>query len=403
MRITLSILLVVAAAVSYANAAERVALVVGNGAYADAPLKNPVNDARSIAQLLDQLGFRVIHRENADRSTLRQAIREFGDELGSGKVGLFYFAGHGMQVNGLNYLIPVGTEIQAEFEVPDEGLEAGSVLRSMEAAGNGLNIVILDACRNNPFARSFRSASRGLARMDAPTGSIVAYATAPGQVASDGESEHGVYTEQLLQAMAVPGLPIEQVFKRVRVGVQEQTSGEQVPWEESSLVSDFFFVADSETDRPGQPLVATASAAFPAPPVAIVVRIDQTSIVPVCHPPIDIFRRGLRGANCNVAMILEIDGKQLTEIDTSFTEGLPEPVWAGELAPGEHEVTLKVDYERKSLELVDREVSQNVVMDSNGTLVLKVHHESVVVEERGFPLSDKRGMTPEIVASFLKD
>ena len=415
MRTLLAVLLITAATGAPADQPQRLALVVGNGAYANAPLRNPVNDARAISDVLGELGFRVIYEENADRRTLRGAIRKFGTELRDGGVGLFYFAGHGMQVDGLNYLIPIGADIQAEFEVPDYGLDAGSILRSMEAAGNALNIVILDACRNNPFARSFRSSSRGLARMDAPTGSIIAYATAPGQVAADGDGEHGVYTEQLLEAIALPGVPIEQVFKRVRVGVQQQTAGKQVPWEESSLVSNFFFVADSDAADPNATLALPSATALTAPgsatltatltptlaePVAVTVQIDQTSIVPVCHAPIDILRGGLRGANCDVEMVLEIDGKQLAQFDAVYTKELPEPVWTGELAPGAHDVTLKIDYLRKSPGLVDREVSRSVFIDADGTLVLKVHHDSVVIEERGWPFGDKRGMTPEVAASF---
>jgi len=228
-----------------AQAEKRVALVIGNGAYATSPLKNPVNDAHDLATVLRGLGFEVIHRENIDRIEMRAAVRDFSRRIRQGGVGLFYFAGHGVQVDGSNYLIPVGTNIEEEFEVADEGLNADSVLRAMEGADNRLNIIILDACRNNPFARSYRSTTRGLARMTAPTGSLVAYATAPGKVAADGDGRNGIFTKHLLDAVQVSGRTLEQVFKQVRINVERETAGRQIPWEESSLTGDFYFMPGS--------------------------------------------------------------------------------------------------------------------------------------------------------------
>lgn len=157
---------------------KRVALVVGNAAYRTSPLKNPVNDARAMAHALRANGFQVIARENVSQKEMRRAIIEFGERLRDGGIGLFYYAGHGLQVGGRNYLVPVDAEIRSESEV--ESVDVASVLARMETARNRLNIVVLDACRDNPFARSFRSTSRGLASIDAPSGTIIAYATAPG-------------------------------------------------------------------------------------------------------------------------------------------------------------------------------------------------------------------------------
>ena len=219
----------------------RVALVIGNGAYKDAPLRNPVNDARAISKALSESGFSVTLIEDAALGGMRRAIRNFGDELAKSKVGIFYYAGHGMQVRGVNYLIPVNADIEREDEIADQAIDANLVLAKMDSAKNALNIMILDACRNNPFARSFRSAARGLAQMDAPTGTLISFATAPGSVASDGSGANGLYTEHLLKAIREPGLPIEQVFKQVRIGVTKATADQQVPWESSSLKGDFFF------------------------------------------------------------------------------------------------------------------------------------------------------------------
>ena len=220
----------------------RIALVIGNSAYKTAPLRNPVRDARAMSKALSATGFKVTVLEDATEVTMRRAIRAFGDELLGGGVGLFYYAGHGMQVRGRNYLIPVNADIEREDEVEDQALDANLVLSKMDSAKNALNLMILDACRNNPFARAFRSSAQGLAQMDAPSGTLVAFATAPGSVASDGEGDNGLYTKHLLAAMRTPGLPIEQVFKEVRIGVGKETRDRQVPWESSSLRGNFFFV-----------------------------------------------------------------------------------------------------------------------------------------------------------------
>jgi hypothetical protein len=222
----------------------RLALVIGNGAYATSPLRNPTNDARALTAALKGLGFDVTAHENLGQREMRRAILDFGTRLREGGIGLFYFAGHGVQVNGRNYLVPVDAAIASEAEVEVEAVDVASVLARMETARNRVNLVILDACRDNPFARSFRSAARGLAAIDAPAGTLIAYATAPGRVARDGEGANGLYTGELLKALQAPGQRVEDVFKRVRQAVVERSGGDQVPWESSSLVGEFLF-----TDR----------------------------------------------------------------------------------------------------------------------------------------------------------
>lgn len=236
---------------------KRVALVIGNGAYATvSPLKNPVNDAHDIAQTLGSIGFDVIYRENVTQNDMKRAIRDFGLKIRNGGVGLFYYAGHGAQLNGRNYLVPVEAVIEKESDLEYEAVDAGLVLDEMFAAGNQLNIVILDACRNNPFARSFRSDSHGLAVMKAPVETVIAYATAPGEVASDGASRNGVYTQELLKYIKTPGLKLEDVFKKVRTAVRQISNGKQIPWESVSLEGDFYFVA-------GQPSSASVAIGVP--------------------------------------------------------------------------------------------------------------------------------------------
>jgi uncharacterized caspase-like protein len=228
------------AAPSFATA-KRLALVIGNNAYSDGVLKNPINDARSMATTLRELGFEVRVLENADRNAIQRAVVDFGRKLSEETVGLFYFAGHGMQVRGANFLIPVKAEITSEDEVEVEGVDVAYVMARMATAKNQFNIVILDACRNNPFQRSFRSASAGLAAIPAPTGTLIAYATAPGSVASDGDTTNGVYTAELVKAIRQPGITMEEAFKRARGGVIQRTQGKQTPWESSSVVGNFMF------------------------------------------------------------------------------------------------------------------------------------------------------------------
>lgn len=229
--------------VESASVNRRVALVIGNSDYDIGPLLNPENDARAMAAALRQTNFEVLeYIDLQSQADMKRAIREFGRKIQDGGVGLFYYAGHGIQVNGKNYLIPIKAQIYAEEEVEYESVDVGFVLTQMEIARNRMNIIILDACRNNPFARSWRSAATGLAFINAPTGTLIAYSTAPGSVASDGTGANGLYTEVLLRQIRRKGLKIEDVFKNVRSEVLEKSNDMQTPWESSSLVGDFYFV-----------------------------------------------------------------------------------------------------------------------------------------------------------------
>jgi len=223
------------------SASSRLALVIGNSKYSVGPLKNPVNDARAISSVLKTLGFGVMLKENLSQIQMRKAIDEYGQKLARQKgVGLFYYSGHGLQVNGENYIIPIGSNIRHERQVEYEAVKVGRVLAEMENAGNPLNIVILDACRDNPFARSFRTGKQGLASIDAPIGTIISYSTAPGKTAADGSGANSPYTEELVKWMKEPGLRIEDVFMKTRVGVRRKASN-QIPWESTSLEGIFYF------------------------------------------------------------------------------------------------------------------------------------------------------------------
>lgn len=229
---------------------KRIALVIGNGEYESSPLQNPTNDAKDVSSVLQDVNFEVTTLVNASALDMDRAISDFGKKLlqNPDAVGLFYFAGHGMQVEGRNYLIPVKSNINAEDEVKFKAIDAGMVLSKMESAGNATNIVILDACRDNPFARSFRSSSRGLSVVDAPQGSLVVYATAPGSTAADGDGRNGIFTKAFLSHISEPGLDIEIMLREVRNQVREETGGKQIPWSSSSLMTSFYFVEEKEPE-----------------------------------------------------------------------------------------------------------------------------------------------------------
>ena len=221
---------------------ERIALVIGNAAYRNDPLDNPVNDARLIAQSLKQSGFAVVLQENLDRRGLVNALRDFGNRLGENTIAVVYYAGHGLQLRDRNYLIPVDAEIRSEDEIPIAGVDLGFMLGRMSTARSRINIVILDACRNNPFAGKGGPTAQGLAQMDAPVGTLLAYATAPGKLAADGSGGNSLYATHLARHLLAPGLPVEHVFKRVREAVVRDTREQQVPWESSSLQGEFAFI-----------------------------------------------------------------------------------------------------------------------------------------------------------------
>lgn len=256
---------------AYAETESRLALLIGNASYKSSPLSNPVNDVRLMESALKEAGFTVLKAENASIREMRRLVRDFGDKLKtSGGVGLFYFAGHGVQVRGENYLVSTDSDIRNEDEVADDSVNANVILEKMQNAGNRMNLIVLDACRNNPFAVKSRSAASGLATMSAPSGSLVAYSTAPGSVASDGAGKNGLYTEHLARVIRQPGLPVEEVFKQVRAAVRKDSNNQQTPWENTALEGQFYFKSPLQVAAP-QSVPAPAATVRPAgaDPVAL--------------------------------------------------------------------------------------------------------------------------------------
>src|SRR5262245_13027308 len=244
-----------------AFAQSRVALVIGNSDYqAAVSLLNPANDAKAVADALTGAGFEVTRLSNLTQAEMRRAVRDFSGriaERGADTTALVFYAGHGVQVDGENFLIPVDARIQRESDIAIEALRLADIVKALETVQSRTRIVVLDACRNNPFSAAGAS-GRGLAIVDAPAGSIVAYSTAPGTEAEDGKGENSPYTSALLKVIPEQGLPIEQALKRVRLLVHESTAGRQTPWESSSLISDFeFYPEDAPTSAsPRLPQVA---------------------------------------------------------------------------------------------------------------------------------------------------
>ena len=227
-------------ALAQAQAPEpRTALVMGNADYSFGALTNPINDAEAVAKSLEEAGFEVTLRTDADQAAMQAAIASFGDELKQkGGVGLFYFAGHGVQLSGENYLLPVGGHIRGENDIKTGAVTATEIVDAMASARNGLNIVVLDACRNNPINKG---ATRGLSRIDSNRSLFVSYSTSPGAVALDGEGGNSPYTKYLATSISTPNLNIEETFKRTLKGVYQETKGEQTPWISSTFFGDFVF------------------------------------------------------------------------------------------------------------------------------------------------------------------
>lgn len=230
----------------------RLALLIGNSVYTHGgSLDNPVNDVRAIKRALEGLGFTVLKYENCTQKTMKRAMDKFGGKLKGKDVGLFFYAGHGVQVKGHNYLIPTDAKLDNENDAEYDCVKAGRILAKMESAGTRTNIVILDACRDNPFERSWRRGTEGtgLAFMNAPSGSLIAYSTAPGKTALDGRGKNSPYTSALLKHIDTPNITVLQMFQRVRSTVKNKSGGEQTPWESTSLMGDFYFTKQGTANR----------------------------------------------------------------------------------------------------------------------------------------------------------
>ncbi|WP_187436377.1 caspase family protein [Bradyrhizobium hipponense] len=227
---------------------QRVALVIGNSNYQNAPqLQNPDNDAQSMAQFLNSAGFEVVAATDLTQNDMLRVVQDFSAKVasrGPNTVAMVYYAGHGVQLAGENYLVPVDARVSSPTELVNNSVRLVDVMSTLETIPSRMRIVILDACRNNPFP-TVNDAGRGLAIVDAPNGSIVGYSTAPGAEAQDGTGGHSPYTQAFLNVAREPNVPIEQLFKRVRLAVNQTTSGAQIPWESSSLTSDFTFFGDT--------------------------------------------------------------------------------------------------------------------------------------------------------------
>ncbi len=264
------------------SAAEaRFALLIGNGEYQHAPdLRNAVNDATDLEQTLKQLGFQVTTVTNGDRRAMEESIDRFVSSLSPGSVGLFHFSGHGMQIDQENYLIPVDFELKDEASVKYDAYSASQLHDRMARSGSRLNIVILDACRNNGFTTS-RSGSTGLAAMHAARGSFIAFATAPGATASDNPAgRNGLFTGYFIEALRKPGLKLDEVFNQVRESVYQASGNKQLAWTSSSVIGDFYFLPSGATPPSDRRDL-------------VVVPGGQSAVVPVADPP----RQAVGGAS----------------------------------------------------------------------------------------------------------
>jgi uncharacterized caspase-like protein len=266
-----------------ASAAKRVALVVGNSAYRSVPaLPNPANDAASMRRVLEATGFDVIHVADASSATFRTTLEAFAkavEQAGQGSAAVVYYAGHAVQLEGTNYLLPIDAKPRSDADIRSQSISLRDILKRLDETGAATKIVILDACRDNPFAPEAgarglaatlldgteEKSEHGLARVESKGGTLVAFATSPGAQAADGAGEHSPYTAALLNLLPEPGLPVEQLFRRVRLSVHDTTSGLQTPWETSSLITDFSFVAATVAPKTAASVGSTARLASARP------------------------------------------------------------------------------------------------------------------------------------------
>lgn len=269
-RLVASLIFICGIATGAARAEPRLALVIGNSDYRDVvALPNPAKDATAMDAFLVKAGFDVTPANNLTQSGMRRALRDFADKVagaGPDTVALVYYAGHGVQIDGENYLIPVDASIKREADVAIASVRLNDVMNILSTVPAKTRIVILDACRNNPFAAIDKNIGRGLAIVDAPRGSIVSYSTAPGTTALDGSGDHSPFTAALIDVARRPGLPVEQTFKEVRLAVNQATDGQQTPWESTSLVSDFAFFPGQ-----GTPVKANEAPQREASPLTVAV------------------------------------------------------------------------------------------------------------------------------------
>ena len=222
--------------------AERVALLIGNASYRSAPLRNPVNDVNAMARKLRNLGFVVTAKHNLNRQQMRQTVRRFKQRLRRGDTALLYYSGHGVQIKGQNYLLPINNGIMDAFDISDGGVSLNFLLGNLNSSQAKEKIVILDACRDNPFKSRIKNLSKGLTRVSGSlgTGTLVAFSAESGQVSNDGRGVNGIYTKHLLNHIGTAGISLNQMFMRVRKDVARETSGQQVPKENNGLVNQIY-------------------------------------------------------------------------------------------------------------------------------------------------------------------
>jgi Tfp pilus assembly protein PilF len=279
---------------SAAAGADRYALVIGNAKYpdAEAPLKEPINDARDVADELKRDGFNVDIGENLTGDAMRRAFDKLYGKIKPGSVALVFFSGFGVQSNRQSYMIPVDAQIWTEPDVRRDGFSLETVLGEINSRGAGVKIALIDASRRNPFERRFRSFSAGLAPVIAPNGTLVMYSAALSSVISDNGGDHSLFVQELLKEIRVPDLMAEETLNRTRVGVTRASRSEQVPWISSSLAEDFSFIPGSGGRPPSGPVIATLPPPPPPeppqpPPAPPIQPIPPVNNAPVDNAPVD--------------------------------------------------------------------------------------------------------------------
>ena len=343
-----------------ASTANRTALVIGNSAYSDAPLANPVADAQAVARTLRQLNFEVLLATDADQQQMEREIYHFEETLRrKGGVGLFYYAGHGIQSHGRNYLIPVKAEIVKEWDLKFKAVDVGQVSSAMEGAGNGLNMIVLDACRNNPLVRSFRGAERGLARMaDTPNGLLLAYSTSPGAVAQDGKGAHSPYAQAFMDTIVKPDQHVLLAFQEISRQLKTESGGGQVPWVSSSLTGNFYFNPQKVAETESSP-------------------VPQLTVTPVIQPTNELLALSAQDEAARAAWEVVKNGEDITLID-AFLQRFPNSPYS-----------FAAELKRQQLSGSGASGSTSGSTASDGTYPLTIHPEPADAQVRILNISPK--------------
>ena len=371
----------------------RIALVIGNADYSEDRLKNPTNDADLMTRTLESKGFKVTMLKNATKRQMKQGIRNFTRSLDEQSIGLFYFAGHGVEFDGNNYLIPIDADIGGEEDVEYEGVNVGRLLNGLKQSNNGLNLVILDACRNNPYASSFRSVTRGLSRMQPASGSLIIYATEPGNVAEDGSGNNGVFTRHLVDAINQQGQSIERVFKITAINVSKATGKRQTPYIEGVVLGEFYFSGKQSASTPPAVTGISSGTSSDEHNFWREIKADQSAVMYQAY--LEQYPNGLYAPIAKIRIEQALKQSTNHKAETSQNSGAVE-ITSDQTRKETGDIYLRENAGKQGVRVTDSGLQYSVITQGNGakpsaTDRVTVHYRGTLIDGTEFDSSYARG------------